>query len=253
MPYQSAVSDYQFIYDQVVPLAPVVQTDRFAEATDDLVSAVLSEGGKLCDEVMAPLQRAGDLTPAKLENGVVRTSPGFAQGFQAIADGGWIGISAAQDHGGMGLPLAVATAINDMMAGANIALHLCPLLSQGQIEALEHHASADLQDAYLPNLISGKWTGTMNLTEPHAGSDVGALTSKAEPNSDGSYAISGQKLFITWGEHDVAENICHLVLARLPDAVPGPKGISLFLVPKFIPNADGSLGERNDLRCVSLE
>ncbi len=253
MPYRSAVSDYEFIYDQVVPLAPVAETSRFAEATDDMVSAILSEGGKLCDEIMAPLQRAGDLTPARLENGVVRTSPGFAEGFKAIAEGGWVGISASPDHGGMGLPLAVSTAINDMMAGANIALHLCPLLSQGQIEALEHHASADLQDMYLPRLISGEWTGTMNLTEPHAGSDVGALSTKADPNGDGTFAITGQKIFITWGEHDAADNICHLVLARLPDAVPGPKGISLFLVPKFIPNADGSLGERNDLRCVSLE
>ena len=137
--------------------------------------------------------------------------------------------------------------------GACISLNLCPLLSQGQIEALEHHANADLQALYLPKLISGEWTGTMNLTEPHAGSDVGALSSKAEPQADGSYKISGQKIFITWGEHDVAENICHLVLARLPGAKPGPKGISLFLVPKFIPHADGSLGARNDLRCVSLE
>jgi alkylation response protein AidB-like acyl-CoA dehydrogenase len=143
--------------------------------------------------------------------------------------------------------------MHDMMCGACISLNLCPLLSQGQIEALEHHANADLQALYLPKLISGEWTGTMNLTEPHAGSDVGALSSKAEPQADGSYKISGQKIFITWGEHDVAENICHLVLARLPGAKPGPKGISLFLVPKFIPNADGSLGARNDLRCVSLE
>ena len=153
----------------------------------------------------------------------------------------------------MGLPMALNTAMHDMMCGACISLNLCPLLSQGQIEALEHHANADIQALYLPKLISGEWTGTMNLTEPHAGSDVGALSTKAEPQADGSYKIAGQKIFITWGEHDVAENICHLVLARLPGAKPGPKGISLFLVPKFIPNADGSLGARNDLRCVSLE
>ncbi len=253
MPYRAAVSEYQFIFDKVVPLDPVAATDRFAEATPDMVSAVLTEGGRMCDDIMAPLQRPGDLHPPKLENGVVRTSPGFADGLRAIADGGWVGVSAGQNHGGMGLPMAVNTAMNDMMAGACISLHLCPLLSQGQIEALEHHASPALQDMYLPKLISGEWTGTMNLTEPHAGSDVGALTTKAEPNGDGTYAITGQKIYITWGEHDVTDNIVHLVLARLPDGVPGPKGISLFVVPKFIPNEDGSLGERNDLRCVSLE
>ena len=253
MPYQAPVREYQFIFDQVVPLAPVVANECFSEATQDLTDAVLNECGKMCEEVMAPLQRPGDMHPAKLENGVVRTSPGFADGYAAIAEGGWVGISASPTHGGMGLPLALNTAMHDMMCGACISLNLCPLLSQGQIEALEHHATEELQNLYLPKLISGEWTGTMNLTEPQAGSDVGALTSKAELQVDGTYKISGQKIFITWGEHDVAENICHLVLARLPDGKPGPKGISLFLVPKFIPNADGSLGVRNDLRCVSLE
>jgi acyl-CoA dehydrogenase len=231
----------------------VVANECFSEATQDLTDAVLNECGKMCDTVMVPLQRPGDLNPAKLENGVVRTSPGFIDGYAAIAQGGWVGISATPAHGGMGLPLALNTAMHDMMCGACISLNLCPLLSQGQIEALEHHASADLQNLYLPKLISGEWTGTMNLTEPQAGSDVGALSSKAEQQVDGTYKISGQKIFITWGEHDVAENICHLVLARLPNGKPGPKGISLFLVPKFIPNTDGSLGPRNDLRCVSLE
>jgi len=253
MPYQAPISEYQFIFDQVVPLAPVVANECFSEATQDLTDAVLNECGKMCDTVMVPLQRPGDLNPAKLENGVVRTSPGFIDGYTAIAQGGWVGISATPAHGGMGLPLALNTAMHDMMCGACISLNLCPLLSQGQIEALEHHASADLQNLYLPKLISGEWTGTMNLTEPQAGSDVGALSSKAEQQVDGTYKISGQKIFITWGEHDVAENICHLVLARLPNGKPGPKGISLFLVPKFIPNTDGSLGPRNDLRCVSLE
>ena len=253
MPYQAPVSEYQFIFDQVVPLAPVVANACFSEATQDLTDAVLSECGKMCDTVMAPLQRSGDLHPARLENGIVRTPPGFADGYAAIAESGWVGISASPEHGGMGLPMALNTAMHDMMCGACISLNLCPLLSQGQIEALEYHANAEIQALYLPKLISGEWTGTMNLTEPHAGSDVGALSTKAEPQADGSYKIAGQKIFITWGEHDVAENICHLVLARLPGAKPGPKGISLFLVPKFIPNADGSLGARNDLRCVSLE
>ena len=253
MPYQAPVSEYKFIFDRVVPLGPVVANECFSEASQDLTDAVLNECGKMCDTVMAPLQRPGDLNPAKLENGVVRTSPGFMDGYAAIAEGGWVGISATPAHGGMGLPLALNTAMHDMMSGACLSLNLCPLLSQGQIEALEHHASPDLQNIYLPKLISGAWTGTMNLTEPQAGSDVGALSSKAELQADGTYKISGQKIFITWGEHDVAENICHLVLARLPDGKPGPKGVSLFLVPKFIPNADGSLGARNDLRCVSLE
>ena len=253
MPFESPVRDYQFIFENIVPLAPVAATDQFSEATGDMAQAILTECGKMCDQVLAPLQRNGDLHPATLENGVVRTSPGFDGGYTAIADGGWIGLSADPKFGGMGLPHMLNSAFHDMSTGACMSLNLCPLLSQGQIEALEAHASPDLQDMYLPKLISGQWTGTMNLTEPHAGSDVGALTSKAVPNGDGTYAITGQKIFITWGEHDVAENICHLVLARLPDGVPGPKGITLFMVPKFIPNADGSLGDRNNLRCVSLE
>src|SRR5690606_4325308 len=162
------------------------------------------------------------------------------------------GLSATPDHGGMGLPLTLNTVMNEMMSGANLALQLCPLLSQGQIEALEHHASDALKELYLPKLISGEWTGTMNLTEPQAGSDVGALRTKAEDNGDGTFAITGQKIFITWGDHDVAENVCHLVLARLPDGAPGTRGISLFMVPKLIPDAAGNPGERNSLRVVSL-
>ncbi|MEM7753521.1 MAG: acyl-CoA dehydrogenase, partial [Pseudomonadota bacterium] len=186
-------------------------------------------------------------------NGIVRTSPGFAEGYRAIADGGWVGVTADPEYGGMGLPQALATAINDMMSGACLSLNLCPVLSLGQIEALEAHASDAIKDLYLPKLISGEWTGTMNLTEPQAGSDVGALRSKAEPNGDGTYRISGQKIYISWGDADFAANICHLVLARLPDAAPGTRGISLFLVPKLIPDADGNPGRRNDLRVVSLE
>ena len=253
MPYRSPVSDFRFIMDHIVDFDAVAQTDKYEEATPDLVDAILGEAGKLCDEVIYPVQRNGDLHPAKLENGVVRTSPGFAEAFSAIAEGGWIGVCANPEHGGMGLPVAIGTAINDMLSGACLSLHLNPLLTQGQIEALEHHASDEIKELYLPKLISGEWTGTMNLTEPQAGSDVGALSSKAEPLGDGSFAITGQKIYITWGDSDFSENICHLVLARLPDGVPGTKGISLFIVPKFIPNADGTLGERNNLRVVSLE
>ncbi|KAB2542380.1 acyl-CoA dehydrogenase [Salipiger aestuarii] len=253
MPYRAPVREFSFLLDKVVGFSRVQSADCFADATPDMVGAVLTEAAKLCDEVMAPLQRVGDLTPAVLENGVVRTSPGFADGYKAIADGGWVAITADPDHGGMGLPLAVATAVNDMMAGACLALQLNMLLTQGQIEALEHHADDALKALYLPKLISGEWTGTMNLTEPQAGSDVGALSSKAEDNGDGTYAVSGQKIYISWGDSDFAANVCHLVLARLPGAPAGTKGISLFMVPKFIPDADGAPGVANSLRVVSLE
>ncbi len=253
MPYRSPVGEFRFILDQIVPLAPVAATERFAEATGETVEAILTEAARLCDEVMAPLQRNGDLTPARLENGVVRTSPGFKAGFQAIAEGGWVALAAPQEFGGMGLPQAVNMAVNDMMSGACLALQLNPLLTQGQIEALEHHASDEIKALYLPKLISGEWSGTMNLTEPQAGSDVGALRTRAEPLGDGTHAITGQKIFISWGDSDVNENVCHLVLARLPGAVAGTKGISLFLVPKFIPDAQGAPGARNALSVVSLE
>ncbi|KQI68254.1 acyl-CoA dehydrogenase [Loktanella sp. 3ANDIMAR09] len=253
MPYRAPAADYQFILDHVAGFAEVTATDRFAEATPDVTSAILSEAAKMCDDILAPLQRAGDLHPARLENGVVRTSPGYADGYKAIAEGGWIGMSASEAYGGMGLPFALSIAVNDLMSGACLSLQLKPLMAQGQIEALEHHASDAIKDLYLPKLISGEWSGTMNLTEPQAGSDVGALSTKAEPNGDGTYAITGQKIYISWGDNDFTRNVCHLVLARLPDSVPGTKGISLFLVPKYIPDADGNPGKQNDLRVVSLE
>ena len=253
MPYRSPVGEFRFILDQVVPLAPVAATERFAEATGDTVDAILTEAGRMCDEVLAPLQRAGDLHPARLENGVLRSSPGFAEGYAAIAEGGWVGLAGPQEFGGMGLPQALNMAVNDMMSGACLALQLNPLLTQGQIEALEHHASEELKALYLPKLISGEWSGTMNLTEPQAGSDVGAVRSKAEPKGDGTYAVTGTKIFISWGDSDVTSNVCHLVLARLPDAAPGTRGISLFMVPKYIPDANGAPGVANSLKVVSLE
>ncbi|MDJ0821198.1 MAG: acyl-CoA dehydrogenase [Paracoccaceae bacterium] len=253
MPYRAPLDDYRLILDQVVGFSQVQGTDRFAEATPDMVDAILTEAGKMCEEILAPLQRPGDLHPARLENGVVRTSPGFAEGYKAIAEGGWVSIGADPEYGGMGLPMTVTTAVNEMMSAACLSIQLNPLMTQGQIEALQHHASDDLKALYLPKLISGEWTGTMNLTEPQAGSDVGALTSKAEPNGDGTYAITGQKIYISWGDNDFSENVCHLVLARLPDAVPGTKGISLFLVPKRLPDADGNAGVANALKVISLE
>jgi hypothetical protein len=253
MPYHAPVSEFRFLFDHVVGLAQVTQTDRFAEADADTVEAILSEAGRLCEDVLAPLQRNGDLHPARLENGIVRTSPGFAEGYRAIADGGWVSTSADPKFGGMGLPITVTTAVNEMMSAACLSLQLNPLMTQGQIEALEHHASDQIKAVYLPKLISGEWCGTMNLTEPQAGSDVGALRSKAEPNGDGSYAITGQKIYISWGDNDFSGNVCHLVLARLPDGVAGTKGISLFLVPKWIPDEEGKPGQANTLNVVSLE
>ncbi len=253
MAYRAPVADFRFILDHVVGFDRVTATDRFADATPDTVEAILLEVGRLCEDVLAPLNRGGDLQGARLENGVVRTSPGYAAAFRALADGGWLGLSADPAYGGMGLPQVLTVAFNDMVAGSCMALGLNPLLTQGQIEALAHHANDDIRALYIPRLISGEWTGTMNLTEPQAGSDVGALKTRAEPDGDGTYAITGQKIYITWGDHDFGGNVCHLVLARLPGAAGGTRGISLFMVPKYLPNPDGSLGAANTLKVVSLE
>ncbi|MEM9583284.1 MAG: acyl-CoA dehydrogenase [Pseudomonadota bacterium] len=253
MPYRAPVQDYQFLFDHVVGYARLEETESFAEAGADVSSAILEEAAKIAEDILAPLNRVGDLHPAVLENGVVRTSPGFAEGYKAIAEGGWVGMAGDPEYGGMGLPQSLVNAVNEMIGGACLSLQLNPLMSQGQIEALEHHASDEIKALYLPKLISGEWCGTMNLTEPQAGSDVGALRTKAEPNGDGSYAISGQKIYISWGDNDFTENVCHLVLARLPDAGPGTKGISLFMVPKLIPDEAGKPGVANTLKVVSLE
>jgi alkylation response protein AidB-like acyl-CoA dehydrogenase len=253
MPYRAPVHDIRFILDHVSDFDQVRSTERFADASPDMVDAILDGAGRICEEVLAPLRRVGDLQPARLENGVVRTPEGFKEAFQQLAEGGWIALSAGQAHGGAGLPIAITTAFNEMAAASAMSLGLCPLLTQGQIEALEHHASDQIRAVYLPRLISGEWTGTMNLTEPQAGSDVGALNTRAERQDDGSYAISGQKIYITYGDHDFTKNVCHLVLARLPDAPRGTRGISLFMVPKFIPDANGDPGVANALKVVSLE
>ncbi len=253
MPYRAPLADFRLLLSHVTGFPAVAATDLYTEATPDLVEAILTEAARMCEETLAPLQRVGDKHPARLENGVVRTAPGFAEGFRAIADGGWVGMAAPPSHGGMGLPMALTSAVNEMMTSACISLQLKPMLTQGQIEALDHHASDTLKDLYLPKLISGEWSGTMNLTEPQAGSDMAAVRSKAEPNGDGTYAVTGQKIYITWADDDFSENICHLVLARLPDAPAGVKGISLFLVPKLIPDAAGAPGLRNTLNVVSLE
>ena len=253
MPYRAPVADFRFLLAHVTGFARVTGTARFAEATDDMVEAILASAARLSEQVLAPLQRVGDTHPARLDNGIVRTPPGFAEGYRAMAQGGWLSVAADPQFGGMGLPVTLATAVNDMMSGACMALHVCNVLTQGQIEALEHHASDAIKALYLPRLISGEWLGTMNLTEPQAGSDVGALRTRAEARGDGTYAITGQKIYITWADNDFTPNTCHLVLARLPDAPEGTRGISLFLVPKFLPDAAGNPGQRNALQVVSLE
>ncbi|MFO7853820.1 MAG: acyl-CoA dehydrogenase [Paracoccaceae bacterium] len=253
MTYHAPLKDLAFCLDHVIEADRLARTDRFADATAETRGAVLEEAGKIASDVLAPLNRAGDLHPARLENGVVRCTPGFADAYRKLAEGGWVGLAASTDAGGMGLPLVLGTAVGEMFAGANLALSLCPLLSQGQIEALEVHATDELRALYLPKLASGEWTGTMNLTEPQAGSDVGALSTKAVPNGDGSYAVTGQKIYISWGDHDIAGNVVHLVLARLPDAPAGTRGVSLFLVPKRLPDPDGNPGVANAVRCIGLE
>ena len=253
MTYRAPIQEFQFLFDHIVGFDAVTKHDQFSDATPDMVNAILTEAGRLSQDELAPLQRVGDIHGAQLNDGQVKTLPGFAKAYQTIAKGGWVGIGADPTHGGMGLPMTITTAVNDMMSSGCLALQLNPLMTQGQIDALSNHASAEIQDLYLPNLTSGNWSGTMNLTEPQAGSDVGALKTTATPRGDGTYSISGQKIFISWADNDFTENVCHLVLARLPDAVPGTKGISLFMVPKFVPDAAGQPGQFNNVNILSLE
>jgi len=250
--YAAPLADIRFQLSEIADLAEIATLPDCEQATPDLVDAILEEAAKLAGDVLAPLNRIGDEEGSTLENGVVRTPAGFKEAYRHYVEGGWNALPFAPEHGGQGLPLALATAVLEMWNAANMGFALCPLLNVGAVEALTAHGSPEQQRLYLPKLITGAWTGTMNLTEPQAGSDVGALRSRAVAEGD-HYRITGQKIFITYGEHDMAENIVHLVLARLPDAPPGTKGISLFLVPKLLVNADGSLGQRNDVRCVSLE
>jgi 3-(methylthio)propanoyl-CoA dehydrogenase len=250
--YTAPLADMRFALAEIAGIGEIATLPGCEQASEDLVDAVLEEAGKLAGDVLAPLNRIGDRQGSVLENGVVRTPEGFKEAYRHYVEGGWNALPFAPEHGGQGLPMAIATAVLEMWNSANMGFALCPLLNVGAVEALTAHGSPEQQRLYLPKLISGEWTGTMNLTEPQAGSDVGALRSRAVREDD-HYRVTGQKIFITYGEHDMAENIVHLVLARLPDAPPGTKGISLFLVPKFLVKPDGSLGARNDVRCVSLE
>ena len=226
---------------------------RFAAASADMVEAIVEGIGQFAAGEFAPLNRIGDLEGARLANGTVSLPAGYAEAYQAYVEQGWNAISGDEGFGGQGLPFTLASNVIENLGSANMAFTLLPLLTVGAIEAISHHGSAAQKAAYLSRLISGEWSGTMNLTEPQAGSDVGALRTTATPRGDGTWAIKGTKIFITWGEHDLSGNIVHLVLARTPGAPAGSRGISLFIVPKLHVNADGSLGGRNDLRCVSLE
>ena len=257
MTYTPATQDQLLAIRINAGIEELAATERFAAAEPDMVEAIVDGVGQFAAGEFAPLNRIGDLEGAKLENGVVRLPDGFAQAYAHYVEQGWNAIASPEAFGGQGLPFTLACNVLENLGTANMAFNLLPMLSVGAIEALEHHGSTELQQKYLPDLVSGQWSGTMNLTEPQAGSDVGALRTTAKLIEDGEnagkYLIKGQKIYITWGEHELAENIIHLVLARLPDAPEGSRGISLFIVPKYHVKPDGSLGPRNDVRCVSLE
>jgi alkylation response protein AidB-like acyl-CoA dehydrogenase len=253
MPYNAPISQIAHTLSRIARLDELAATGAFPNFDVDLVAPILDEANKLARDVLAPLNPVGHKIGAKLSDTGVIPTPGFADAYRQFVEGGWMSLAFPEAFGGQGLPKPLALAVFEMIHGANMAFGLCPLLSFGAIEAILAHGTDEQKQMYLPKLISGEWTGAMNLTEPQAGSDVGALTTKAVPNGDGSYAITGQKIFITWGDHDMTPNIIQLVLARLPDAPPGSKGISLFVAPKFFVNPDGSLGDRNSFRCIGLE
>ena len=250
--YIAPIRDMQFVVQELAGLDQVASLPGCEEATPDVVEAIFEEAGKFASGVLSPLNWTGDLEGAKWTDGNVATVPGWKGAYKQFVDGGWNALSCDAEHGGQGLPRIVSALVEEMWNSANISFALCPMLTRGAIEAIELRGSDAIKQTYLPKMIAGEWTGTMNLTEPQAGSDLAAVRSRAIPQADGTYRVHGQKIFITYGEHDMTENIIHLVLARTPDAPEGVKGISLFVVPKFLVKADGSLGERNDVHCVSI-
>jgi hypothetical protein len=253
MSYQAPVKDMLFCMQELAGLDEVARIPGFEDAGIETAQAVLEECAKLNEGVVSPLNWPGDQNPSSFKDGQVTTTPGFKEAFRQFAEGGWQGLQHPTDFGGQGLPKTIGAACIEMLNSANLSFALCPLLTDGAIEALLTAGTAEQQRTYIPNMISGAWTGTMNLTEPQAGSDLSLVRTRAEPQPDGSYRIFGTKIYITYGEHDLAENIVHLVLARVVGAPDGVKGISLFIVPKFLVNADGGLGARNDVHCVSIE
>jgi 3-(methylsulfanyl)propanoyl-CoA dehydrogenase len=250
--YQAPLKDMRFVLNELAGLAEVAKLPGFEEATPDTVDAILEEASKFASEVLDPINYSGDQEGAKFTDGEVRTPKGFRDAYKKFCEGGWNALPFEAEWGGQGLPKLVSTPVQEMWKSSNMSFSLCPLLTQGAIEALLLRGSEPLKQAYLPKMVEGKWTGTMNLTEPQAGSDLSLVRTRAEREGN-HYLISGQKIFITYGEHDLAENIVHLVLARTPDAPEGVKGISLFIVPKFIPNKDGTPGKRNPAKCASIE
>ena len=253
MDYSAPVDEMLFQLEHICSVNKL-QTYRRYQAFDILtIKSVLDEAAKLSSKVIAPLNKIGDLVPPRKEGENVICSPGFLEAYKTISSGGWVGMLGSEEFGGMKLPTAIGSCVNEMLGSACLALALNPLMTQGHIEALENHASDALKNLYLPNLISGRWSGTMNLTEENAGSDVGALKTLASPQADGTFEITGQKIYISWGEHDLAENICHLVLARLPNSEAGTRGLSLFLVPKYLVEDNGTIGSRNSVGIVALE
>jgi len=237
-PYAAPIADMRFAATRLAGFGEIAGLPGGEELSDELLVSILKEGGKFAAGVLAPLNRIGDLEGSRLENGVVRTPEGWASAYRAFVDGGWNAVPFDERHGGQGLPWLVATALQEMWQAACMAFALCPMLTQAVVEAISHHGSPELKSRFLPKLVSGEWAGTMNLTEPQAGSDLAAIRTRAERDGD-HYRISGQKIFITYGDHELAENIVHLVLARLPDAPQGVKGISLFVVPKYLVGESG--------------
>ena len=251
--YIAPLKEMRFVMQELAGLDQVVSLPGCEEASPDVVDAILEEAARFSGEVLSPLNRVGDRDGARWKDTVVTTSPGFKEAYRQFVDNGWNGLGCDPEFGGQGLPKLLSTAVSEMWKSANHAFSLCPMLTQGAIEALMIAGTDEQKAAYLPNLVSGNWAGTMNLTEPSAGSDLAAVRSRAEPVGDGTYKVFGQKIFITYGEHDMTDNIVHLVLARTPNAPEGVKGISLFVVPKYLLKADGTPGERNDVYCVSIE
>lgn len=251
--YSPPLENIRFVLHDVLGAESLSELPGYEEVSRDLIDQILEEGGKICEEVLFPINLSGDQEGCHYENGVVRTPKGFKEAYDMFAEGGWCGLSSDPEYGGMGMPVLVNTVMQEMICSANMSFGMYPGLSQGCYEALHHFGTDEQKALYLPKLIEGTWSGTMCLTEPHCGTDLGLIKTKADDNGDGSYNITGTKIFISAGEHDLTENIVHLVLARLPGAPEGVKGISLFVVPKFMPNEDGTVGERNGVRCGSIE
>jgi alkylation response protein AidB-like acyl-CoA dehydrogenase len=251
--YKAPLEDMRFVLHELYDSKTVAELPGYEEFTPELMDSVLEEAAKFAEGVLFPINQSGDLQGCTYENGVVRTPDGFKEAYKAFAEAGWTAMASAPEFGGQGMPIASSMFVEEMLCSANVAFGLYPGLSHGAYLALYHHGSEEQKQTYLPNIVSGKWSGTMCLTEPHCGTDLGMLRTKAVPNDDGSYSLTGNKIFISAGEHDLTENIIHLVLARLPDAPAGVKGISLFVVPKFIVRDDGTVGPRNGVNCTSIE